>query len=165
MSNSLWLFVTPWTVAYQVRLFMEFSRQGYWSGLPFPSPGKRSWDVPNLWNLNKRNLNLGSEWDGKPLKCFNPRSDRSDLCVKRDRLDCQVENTLGNKTCSRETCLKAARSTQWGFPGGAGSRESACQCRRCQSLWFNPWVGKMAWSKKWQPASILLPGRFHGRRS
>ena len=33
------LFVTPWTVAYQAPLSMEFSRQEYWSGLPFPSLG------------------------------------------------------------------------------------------------------------------------------
>ena len=32
------LFVTPWTVVYQAPLFMGFSRQKYWSGLPFPSP-------------------------------------------------------------------------------------------------------------------------------
>ena len=32
------LFVTPWTVAYQAPLSMGFSRQEYWSGLPFPSP-------------------------------------------------------------------------------------------------------------------------------
>ena len=31
--------VTPWTVAHQVPLSMGFSRQEYWSGLPFPSPG------------------------------------------------------------------------------------------------------------------------------
>ena len=31
------LFVIPWTVAYQASLSMEFSRQDYWSGLPFPS--------------------------------------------------------------------------------------------------------------------------------
>ena len=37
------LFVTPWTVAYQASQSMEFSRQEYWSGLPFPSPG----DLPN----------------------------------------------------------------------------------------------------------------------
>ena len=36
-------FVTPWTEAIQVLLFKEFSRQKYWSGLPFPSPG----DLPN----------------------------------------------------------------------------------------------------------------------
>ena len=37
--RHVWLFVTPWTVAHQVPLFMDFSRQGYWSRLPFPSPG------------------------------------------------------------------------------------------------------------------------------
>jgi len=30
--------VTPWTVAHQAPLSMGFSRQEYWSGLPFPSP-------------------------------------------------------------------------------------------------------------------------------
>ena len=32
------LFATPWTVAHQAPLSMGFSRQEYWSGLPFPSP-------------------------------------------------------------------------------------------------------------------------------
>jgi len=32
------LFVTSWTVACQAPLSIEFSRQEYWSGLPFPSP-------------------------------------------------------------------------------------------------------------------------------
>ena len=35
--------MTPWTVAHQAPLSMGFSRQEYWSGLPFPSPG----DLPN----------------------------------------------------------------------------------------------------------------------
>ena len=34
------LFVTPWTVVHQAPLFMKSSRQEYWSGLPFPSPGE-----------------------------------------------------------------------------------------------------------------------------
>ena len=33
------LFATPWTVAHQAPSPMEFSRQEYWSGLPYPSPG------------------------------------------------------------------------------------------------------------------------------
>ena len=37
------LFVTLWTVARQAPLSMGFSRQEYWSGLPFPSPG----DLPD----------------------------------------------------------------------------------------------------------------------
>ena len=40
MSDS----VTPWTVAHQAHLSMEFSRQEYWSGLACPPPG----DLPNL---------------------------------------------------------------------------------------------------------------------
>ena len=32
------LFATPWNVAYQAPPYMGFSRQEYWSGLPFPSP-------------------------------------------------------------------------------------------------------------------------------
>ena len=37
------LFATPWAVVHQAPLFMEFSRQEYWSGLPFPPPG----DLPD----------------------------------------------------------------------------------------------------------------------
>ena len=37
--SRVWLFVTPWTVARQALLPMGFSRQEYWSGLPFPTPG------------------------------------------------------------------------------------------------------------------------------
>ena len=37
------LFATPWTVARQAPLSMGFSRQDYWSGLPFPTPG----DLPD----------------------------------------------------------------------------------------------------------------------
>ena len=37
--SHIQLLVTPWTVALQAPLSLEFSRQEYWSGLPFPSPG------------------------------------------------------------------------------------------------------------------------------
>ena len=39
LLSRVWLFVTLWTVAHQSPLSMGFSRQEYWSGLPFPSPG------------------------------------------------------------------------------------------------------------------------------
>ena len=41
MSDS----ATPWAIAYKAPLSMEFSRQEYWSRLPFPSPG----DLPKPW--------------------------------------------------------------------------------------------------------------------
>ena len=37
--SRVWLFATAWTVAYKASLSIGFSRQEYWSGLPFPSPG------------------------------------------------------------------------------------------------------------------------------
>ena len=37
------LFETPWTAAHQAPLSVEFSRQEYWSGFPFPTPG----DLPD----------------------------------------------------------------------------------------------------------------------
>ena len=43
MLSCVQLFATPWTVACQTFLPMEFSRQEYWSRLPFPIPG----DLPN----------------------------------------------------------------------------------------------------------------------
>ena len=43
LLSHIWLFATPWTVACQASLSMGFSRQEYWNGLPFPSPG----DLPN----------------------------------------------------------------------------------------------------------------------
>ena len=43
------LFVTPWTVAYQAPPSMGFSRQEYWSGLPFPSPTVKN--PPAMWEI------------------------------------------------------------------------------------------------------------------
>ena len=60
-------FVTPWTVAYHASPSMGFSRQGYWSGLPFPSPE----DLPDP-GIEPRSLALQadalpSEPPGKPI--------------------------------------------------------------------------------------------------
>ena len=43
LLSRVQLFATPWTVAHQASPSMGFSRQEYWSGLPFPSPG----DLPD----------------------------------------------------------------------------------------------------------------------
>ena len=52
-----------------------------------------------------------------------------------------------------------------GFPGGASGKEPACQCRRPKRLGFDSWVGKIPWSRKWQPTLVSLPGKSHGQRS
>ena len=53
MSDSLW---TPWTGAQQAPLSMGFSRQEYWCGLPFPSPGVLS--NPGIELASKASLTL-----------------------------------------------------------------------------------------------------------
>ena len=61
----------PWTAASQASLLMEFSRQEYWSGLPFRSPG----DLPNSGNdprsPTRKADSLPSEPRGKPLSLLS----------------------------------------------------------------------------------------------
>ena len=59
--------MTPWTASPQAPLSMRFSRQGYWSALPFPSPG----DLPNP-GIETRSPalqadSLPTELQGKPM--------------------------------------------------------------------------------------------------
>ena len=60
-------FAKPWTVAYQAPPSMGFSRQEYWSGIPYPSPG----DLPNPGIAPRspalQEDSLLSEPPGKPL--------------------------------------------------------------------------------------------------
>jgi len=62
------LFAIPWTIAYQALPSVEFSRQEYWSGLPFPSPG----DLPDLGSEPRPSGlwadALPSEPPGKPYR-------------------------------------------------------------------------------------------------
>ena len=90
--SHVWFFVTPWTVAHQAPLSMEFSRQEYWSRLPFPSPG----DLPNpriepgspalagrffiIWATREASFSewslgiLGTQWHFLPLCLSSPPS-------------------------------------------------------------------------------------------
>ena len=62
------LFATPWTVARQAPLSMRFSRQEYWSGLPFPSPGDLSDPGIEPWSPALQADSLPSEPPGKSHK-------------------------------------------------------------------------------------------------
>ena len=50
-------------------------------------------------------------------------------------------------------------------PGGSVVKESAYQCRRHRRLWFDPWVGKIPWRRKWQPTSVFLKEEPGGLQS
>ena len=51
------------------------------------------------------------------------------------------------------------------IPGGAGSQESTCQCRRRNRREFDPWVGKIPRKRAWHPTPVLFTGESHGQRS
>ena len=51
-----------------------------------------------------------------------------------------------------------------GLPRWHSGKESACQCRRYKRCGFDPRVRKIPWSRKWQPAPVFLPGKFHEQR-
>ena len=48
------------------------------------------------------------------------------------------------------------------LPRWHSGKNSACQCRRHKRPGFNPWVGKIRWSRKWQHTSVFLPRKFRG---
>ena len=83
----------PWTVAHQAPLSMEFSRQEYWSGLPFPLPG----DLPDA-GIEPRSPalqadSLQSNQRGKPMSC---NTFPNETCVER----IQVISILDSSTFS-----------------------------------------------------------------
>ena len=50
-----------------------------------------------------------------------------------------------------------------GFLRWCSDKESVSQCRRCRRHRFDPWVGKIPWSRKWQLTPEFLPGKCHGQ--
>ena len=52
-----------------------------------------------------------------------------------------------------------------GLPRWLSGKESTCQCRRHRRHGFDPWVGKIAWRRKWQPTPVFWLGESHGQRS
>ena len=71
LLSHVWFFVTPWTVARQAPLSMEFTRQEYWSGLPFPSPGDLPDQGSNLGLLHYNQTLYHLSHQGSPGKLID----------------------------------------------------------------------------------------------
>ena len=54
---------------------------------------------------------------------------------------------------------------KWGLPRWCSGKEHIHQCRRLKRSGHDPWVRKISWRRKWQPAPEFLPGKFHGQRN
>ena len=83
MLSRVYLSVTPWTIAHQAPLSMGLSRQEYWSGLPFLSPG----DLPDPGIESVSPALAGifftTEPPGKPelIFCYGEQDDITKLCL------------------------------------------------------------------------------------
>ena len=75
-------FANPWTVARQAPLFIQFSRQEYWSGLPFPPPG-------DLLNPGKG----GTRCSLDECQCFS-RSGSSSTRRKKTKLVLKIQSEM-----------------------------------------------------------------------
>ena len=50
-----------------------------------------------------------------------------------------------------------------GFLSGSGVKNLPAK-QETWEMWFDPWIGKIPWRRKWQPISVFLPGKSHGQR-
>ena len=152
---------------------LEFSRQEHWSGLPFPSPvhenEKWKWshsfvsDSVRPHGLQPTRLLRPWDFPGKStgVGCH---------CLLRARSWGTFKNNVGfgsgiQLNYRGQVGPFKACSFSMGFPGGTGSKEPTCQCRRHKRCGFDPWVEKIPWRGKWQPTPVFLPGKSHGQRS
>ena len=109
--------MTPWTIALQISLSMGFSRQEYWGGLPFPSPG----DLPNLRMEHRcpalQADSLPTELQGKPgmvevLKII-PQVQLSYLILIQELgLITRKAERIDDPDCPREPKVKRTQSEE-----------------------------------------------------
>ena len=108
--------------ARQAPLSMEFSRQEYWSGLPFPSPGHLpNSDWTQVFCIEDRFFTV---WTfSAPIYIYMYIYTYIFICVYSFYIKCV------------------------GFLHGTSGKEPASQCRKHKRHRFDPWVGKISWSR------------------
>ena len=167
-------------LAFQASLSMGFSRQEYWSGLPFPPLG----DFPDSGiaqaspmssELQEDSLLL-SRWEAPlswllmPFKSFISLQIFSlfywllEGGIKFSRYVSFFLNNFINFCFMHFMHEALLLSLYMGFPDGAMVKNPLCQCRRHKRHRFDSWVRKIPWSRKRQPAPVFLPGKSHGAR-
>ena len=140
------LFATPWTVTYQVPPSMGFSRQEYWSGLPFG---------------HHQNINMNTSTHTPPLYFLLPSA--ANLINKSWHTFLRDSLRIPCPRCCLFFLFNQLQQRQLGFQVALVVKNlPAIRDMRCK---FNPWAGKIPWKRAWQPTLVFLPGESHGQRS
>ena len=177
------VFATPWTVAHPAPLSMGFSRQEYWSGLPYPPPGDLSFSDPRgnwtaMLYLGPDECYLSVATTGP---CQLPRlllpQQGTVLSQRQVRSEPLIESdVMGEKHNSAERRERLSLILFSPLPYSPNQRPSMLSstngyCILSTSL-HTPWeyVGlipcnHVTWRRQWQPTPVLLPGKSHGWRS
>ena len=140
MWSRAWLFATPWIVALQAPLSMAFSKQGYWSGLPFPSAR----DFPTQGSNLRLCCLLYWQMDSSPLvppgsprrvqPPFNSQCSRDLLSNLRNKGGTTVTLNGFREPKLRDYFLEQGLRNLWSSLG-LGQESS----QRCQSKPANIW--------------------------
>ena len=138
LLSRVQLFATPWTVTCQSPSSMGFSRQRYWSGLPFPSLG----DLPD-----------------PGIKPSSPTLQADPIWATRGSQD---QTSLESPAHKVGPWLVPGNLDLRSFPGGSDSKESVCNA---EELGLIPESERSPWRRKWQPTPVFLPGEFYGHRN
>ena len=73
--------------------------------------------------------------------------------------------SMGLERVGHDWVTEQQQNVYMGLPRWPRGKETAYQWKRGDKSSFNPWVRRILWSRKWQPAPVFLPGKFHGQRS
>ena len=146
---------TPETAAHQAPL--GFSRQEHWSGLPFPLHYKKV--------KSESEVAQSCPTPSDPTDCSLPGSSAHGIFQARVLEWGAIAFSgalLFTSLCSYRYYYLPDSCT---FPSAASGKEPTCQCRRLKRCGLDPWVRKIPWRRRWQPAPVFLPGKSCGQRS
>ena len=115
-----------------------------------------------MWGETGRSIYQprGGTWTDSPLFLIQ---DRSCWHPDSEHLSSRTGRQISAVEASQFSVLCLSGPSKWaGLPRWLSGKESACFCRGCR---FDPWIGKISWSRKRQPTSVFLPEKFHGEGS
>ena len=178
MLNLVRLFATPWTCSPPGSLFMEFSRQEYWSGLPFSTPGDLP--GPGIEPISPASPALAGrvfiiEPPGKPkFRVYLPHISKWAFQVSQGRRksacsarDAGATGSIPGSGTSHMLPLQGLSSLV-NPSRPLGTSLMAQLVKNLPAMW-ETWVRSLGQEnpleRGWQPSPVFLPEEFHGQRS